>query len=267
MAPLVAMDNFPSHMEHALCLFTGRTSKELNSKFSGSPAISVDGICIYLRILCEIPNSPEMFAMIQICPGQILHQGKRFTQLTDRPERSIPLHSKEKFEKDQALLICALQGFLTSVKLAVRETVNQLFLHYDLFLGDGDAAGMYLQPYMVSEKMLTSYRRLSCSHSGTLVTGWGDGSDWDGSKVPELQHKFDKENHYESWSMQSSDLGRCVVAGLYGGYGTNCVLVVRDTECLPCCRKVWSQTREVFKAETIIIVDKPDPNRPVRKHV
>ncbi|KFZ02458.1 hypothetical protein V500_00201 [Pseudogymnoascus sp. VKM F-4518 (FW-2643)] len=265
MAPFVAMDNFPSHMEHALCLFTGRTSKDLNSNFSSSPAISVDGICIYLRILREIPDSPEMFAMLQICPGQILHQGKRFTQLTDRPERSMPPHSREHLEKEEALFMCALQGFITSVKLAVRETVSQLFLHYDLFLADGDTTGLHLQPYIVSEKMLTSYRRLSCSHSSNLVTGWGDGSDWDDSKVPELQYKFDEENRYKSWSMQSSDLGRCAVAGLYGGYGTNCVLVMRDAECLPCCRKVWSETSEVFKAENIIIIDKPDPHRPVRK--
>ncbi|OBT90809.1 hypothetical protein VE02_00645 [Pseudogymnoascus sp. 03VT05] len=265
MAQLVAMDNFPSHMEHALCLFTGRTSNELNSDFSTSPAISVDGICIYLRILCEIPNNPEMFAMLHICPGQILHQGKRFTQLTDRPERAMPLHRKAGFKKGEDLLLCAMQGAITSVKLAVRETVNQLYLHYDLFLSDGDAAGMHLQPYTVSQWMLTSYRRLSCSHSSTSVTGWGDGSDWDESEVAELQYKHDDENHYESWNMQSTDLGRCAVVGLYGGHCTNCVLIVRDAECLLCCRKVWSETREVFKAETIIIVDKPDPHRPMRK--
>lgn len=265
MAPFVAMDNFPSHMEHAICLFTGRTSKDLNLHISRSPAISVDGICIYLRMLREIPDSPAMFAMLHICPGQILHQGKRFTQLTDRPKLTMP-HSRDKLEKEEAMFVCALQGAITSVKLAVRETVNQLFIHYDLFLADGDATGLQLQPYSVCENMLTSYRRLSCSHSSDSVIGWGDGSDWDDSKFPELQAKLDEENHYQSWNMQSSDLGRCAVAGLYYDMVvTNCVLVVRDEECLPCCRKVRDATFEVFKADNIIIVDKPDPRRPVRK--
>ncbi|OBT58173.1 hypothetical protein VE04_01266 [Pseudogymnoascus sp. 24MN13] len=263
MAQCFAMDNFPSHMEHALCLFTGRTSKELSSDFSSSPAISVDGICIYLRILCEIPNSPEMFAMLHICPGQILHQGKRFTQLTDRPEQSIK--SKSQFQKGEDLLLCAMQGTMTSVKLAVRETVNQLFLHYDVFLSDGNAARMHLQPYMVSGKMLTSYRRLSCSHSDISVTGWGDGSDWDDTDIPELQHKYGEGKHYECWNIQSTDIGRCVIAGRYGGDGINSVLIVRDAECLPCCVKIWSETRERFKTEIIMIVDKPDPHRPMRK--
>ncbi|OBT70306.1 hypothetical protein VE03_00282 [Pseudogymnoascus sp. 23342-1-I1] len=113
LAPFVAMDNFPSHMEHAICLFTGRTSTDLNLKISSSPAVSIDGVCVYLRILREIPDSPPMFAMLQICPGQILYQGKRFTQLTDRPKSTMP-QTRDKFEREEALLICALQDAIIS---------------------------------------------------------------------------------------------------------------------------------------------------------
>lgn len=265
LAPFVAMDNFQSHMEHAICLFTGRTAKDLNLNISSSPAISIDGVCVYLRILREIPDSPPMFAMLQICPGQILHQGKRFTQLTDRPKLTMP-HARDKLQREEAMFICAMQGAITSVKLAVRETVNQLFIHYDLFLADGDATGFQLQPFKLSENMLTNYRRLSCSHHRASIIGWGDGSDWDDSDFPELQSKIDEENHYQSWNMLSSDLGRCAVVGLFHDMVvSNCILVVRDEECLPCCRKVRDETLEVFKADNIIIIDKPDPHRPVRK--
>lgn len=273
----VAMDNFPSHMEHALCLFTGQTSKDLNSNFSSSPAISVDGVCIYLHILREIPGSPPDFAMLHVCPGQILHEGKKFTQLTDRRLNSKP-DGREKAKVETALLTCAMPDMLSSVKLAVRQTVNQLYLHYDIFYYDGQSTGLQLRPYSLCESMLYCYRRLHCGHSIASETDWGEGTGWEHLYVdsgkhskPELWFKWDEENRYATWNMvQSSIFGRCAVVQnhreLVSGNG-NSLLIVRDGECLSCCQQIRERTVEKSKAEHIIVVAQPDPHRSPRESI
>lgn len=264
-AAFVAMDNFPAHMEQALCLFTGRTSEDLKSDLSYSSAISADGICIYLHILREIPDSPPKFAILHVCPGQILYQGKKFMQLSDRRSFLKGL-TRGGREQDAAMLACAAQGFISSVKLAVKQTVHRLFINYDLFDYEGTDSGLHLPPYRVCERMLHNYRRVSCSHSSTSETDGGSDSDWGGYDVPELRGKFDPENRYQTWNMESSDLGRCAMVALYDEImPANCIVVVRDTECLSCCRQIWDKTLEVFKTGDILVVNKPDPSRPVWK--
>ncbi|KFY43900.1 hypothetical protein V494_01776 [Pseudogymnoascus sp. VKM F-4513 (FW-928)] len=153
LAAFVSMDNFPAHIEQALCLFTGRTSEDLKINLSYSSAISADGICVYLHILREIPDSPPKFAMLHVCPGQILFEGKKFTQLSDRrPFLENPGRGNR--EQDVIMLACAAQGLINTVKLAVKQTVHQLFLHYDLFDYEGTDSGLHLPPYRVCERML-----------------------------------------------------------------------------------------------------------------
>ncbi|KFY19031.1 hypothetical protein V493_08185 [Pseudogymnoascus sp. VKM F-4281 (FW-2241)] len=262
-AEFVAMDNFPAHIEQALCLFTGHTSKDLKIDLSYSSAISADGICIYLHILREIPDSPPKFAMLHICPGQILFEGKKFTQLSDR-RSYMDYVKKGDQEQDETLMTCAAQGLLTQVKLAVKQTVHQLFLNYDLFDNDGLGAGLHLPPYRVCERMLHNYRRVSCSHLSNSETDWGN--DWGGYSIPELRTKFDFENRYKTWNMESTDLGRCAMVALYDEImPTSSIAIVRDTECLSCCRQIWDKTMEVFRTGNILVINKPDPNRPLWK--
>lgn len=266
-AAFFAMDNFPAHMEQALCLFTGRTSEDLKTNHYYSSAISADGICIYLHILREIPDSPPKFAMLHVCPGQILFEGKKFTQLSDR-RSFLKDAGRGNREQDLIMLACAAQGLISTVKLAVKQTVHQLFLNYDLFDYEGTDSGLHLPPYRVCERMLHNYRRVLCNHSSNSETDWGKGSDWGGYDVPELRAKFDPENCYKTWNMESTDLGRCAMVALYDEImPRSCIVVVRDTECLSCCRQIWDKTMEAFKTENILVVNKPDPNRPVWKGV
>ncbi|KFY67743.1 hypothetical protein V496_01417 [Pseudogymnoascus sp. VKM F-4515 (FW-2607)] len=270
----VVMDNFPSHMEHALCLFTGHTSKDLNSDFSSSPAVSIDGVCIHLHILREIPGSPPDFAMLHVCPGQILHEGKKFSQLTDRHLRS-KNNGWDKMKVTTALLACAIPDIIGSVKLAVRQTVNQLYLHYDIFYCDDVPTGLQLRPYSLCESMLYSYRRLHCGHSSASETDWGEGLGWDSPyndtinhPKPELLHKWDEENRYITWNMtQSTFFGRCAVVQNHRelvDHG-NSLLIVRDGECLSCCRKIRDMTVEAYKAEHLVVVAGPDPRHSLKK--
>ncbi|KFY80659.1 hypothetical protein V499_00487 [Pseudogymnoascus sp. VKM F-103] len=268
-APFVAMDNFPSHMEHALCLFTGYTSKDVNSTVLSSPAISVDGVCVYLHVLREIPDSLPDFAMLHVCPGQILYEGKKFTQLTDRLMRS-KSDGRKKAKAEEALLMCATPDIISSVKLAVRQTVNQLYLHYDMFYCDGESAGLQLRPYSLCESMLHSYRRLHCGHSRASETDWGEGTGWvnpyaDPSKYPNpgLWFKWDDENRYTTWNMdQSSFFGLCAVVQNHReliDHGHS-LLIVRDGECLSCCQQIRGKTKERYHAEHIVVVSKHDPH-------
>lgn len=267
LSAFVAMDNFPSHMEHALCLFTGHSSKDLNSNFSSSPAVSVDGICIYLHILHGIPESVPDFAMLHVCPGQILHEGKKFTQLTDSRSR-LHFDVREKVQFDDALFICGMPGILTSVKLAVRQTVSQLYLHYDIFYYDGKPAGLQLRPYSLCESMLYCYRRLHCDHSSASETDWGEGPEWLGTRadeakhsLPELRFKFDEKDRYITWNMvQSSLLGRCAIVQNHRELvdRASSLLIVHDGECLSCCQNIRERTRDKIKAENIIVVGKAD---------
>lgn len=268
-AAFVAMDNFPSHIEHALCLFTGHTSEDLKSDFLSSSAISVDGICIYLHILRDIPGSLPKFAVLHVCPGQILHQGKKFTQLTDRNLRS-KLVAKKKPKVDEALLTCTMPDIVSSVKLAVRQTVNQLYLHYDIFYYDGQPTGLQLRPYSLCESMLYSYRRLHCGHSSTSDTDWGEGPGWENPFVDtknhkhELRFKWNEEDRFTTWNMlQSSFFGWCAVVQNHRelvDHG-NSLLIVRDAECLSCCEQIREKTDEKYKTENIIVVSQPDSRR------
>jgi hypothetical protein len=63
-------------------LFTGRTHSSLT--VSENSAISSEGICIYLKSLCEISSSPECLCSLWMIPGKIAWNGHLYNSVVDK---------------------------------------------------------------------------------------------------------------------------------------------------------------------------------------
>jgi hypothetical protein len=66
--------SFNDSIEQALITFTGRSYGEQMQNFACS-AITLDGMCVYSRSLCEIPSSLDGASQIYVVPGRIEWKG------------------------------------------------------------------------------------------------------------------------------------------------------------------------------------------------
>lgn len=241
------MDNFNLHMQQALCLFTGCEFADLDALPRWPSAISVRGVCVYLNVLRTIPDSPPQFGLLHVCPGQIQHRNKVFSYLTDNLECTII----KSLQVPSAQFIQGYEhpGFMNSTRLTVRETVDQLFLHYEVYDVEGQATGLKLEPHILSENMVYYHGRVFCGHPQLPGTDPSEPS-------PEILARLAKRD-VQMAHVKAPLLGRCYVLDppLLEIEGSHCA-VLRDRQtCVDCC--ILSQWHKQTKY--IRVISPPDP--------
>jgi hypothetical protein len=220
---------FGQRLDDALLIFTARKIQEVAEEAHDECAVSASGVCVYSDSLREPSDDRRLISRIHVVPGQIeCHERPYFCVEEWHTEYTGLIWDDERWVQIQD------RAKMCSVKVAVRETIRSIAVHYVVLDELDQASGATLGPLQLATWASTRRGLVFCPEAHRTESAAAMAT------IPsELLDQL-RDAGVKLRLLKAPLLGRCVALS---GYELQSMgeseerMILREDQCLPCCIK------------------------------